>query len=172
MDSRFHGNDGGLCLPLTTLQNPSILLSMTPSNFLKQLAELRPEELVAVKGIGEVLAQNVVAFCKSERYQQMLAKFERLETEGKAPELVIKELTADQLAAAKLRGQTICITGSFDLPRPQIKEVLEALGAKVVDSVTKNTTMLLCGADAGSKLQKAESLGIKVVRELEEILEG
>jgi DNA ligase (NAD+) len=56
----------------------------------------------------------------------------------------------------------VCITGTFDMPRPQIKSLLESKGYKVVDTVTKTTTILLAGEEAGSKKAKAEQLGIEI----------
>ena len=66
--------------------------------------------------------------------------------------------------------EVICITGSFDKPRSILKNQLEKLGAKVVDTVSNKTTILLAGTNPGSKLTKAKQLGIRIVYELQELL--
>ena len=64
-----------------------------------------------------------------------------------------------------LNGIKFCITGSFSQSRDKLKEQLEAKGAKFVSGVSKNLDILFCGEKAGSKLTKAQSLGIKVTYE-------
>ena len=66
-----------------------------------------------------------------------------------------------------LNGQSVVITGTLSKSRDYFKELLEALGAKVVDSVSKKTSFVLAGENAGSKLDKALSLGVKVIGEEE-----
>ena len=76
---------------------------------------------------------------------------------------------------ASLAGETYVITGKFtDMSRDEIKAALESLGAKVTGSVSKKTSALICGEAAGSKLAKAESLGIPVFDEaaLSSLLQG
>jgi len=64
-------------------------------------------------------------------------------------------------------GKTVVITGTLSMSRDILKEQLESLGAKVASSVSKKTDYLICGSDAGSKLDKALELGVKVVEEEE-----
>ena len=73
-----------------------------------------------------------------------------------------------------LNGLKFCITGSFSQSRDILKEKLEAKGAKFVSSISKNLDVLFCGEKAGSKLTKAQSLGVRVVYEDEliKLLEG
>ena len=68
-----------------------------------------------------------------------------------------------------LKGIKFCITGSFSQNRDELKKALEAKGAKFVSGVSKNIDVLYCGEKAGSKLTKAQNLGIKIVKE-EELL--
>ena len=64
-------------------------------------------------------------------------------------------------------GKIVVITGTLSRPRDAIKDILEAHGAKVTDSVTKKTDILVCGENAGSKLDKAKTLGTTVMSENE-----
>lgn len=75
----------------------------------------------------------------------------------------------------KLKNIKFCITGSFSIPRDKIREKLESCGAKFVNSVSSKTDILFCGNNAGSKLNKAKKLGIKVLNEdelMKKIQEG
>jgi DNA ligase (NAD+) len=64
-----------------------------------------------------------------------------------------------------LEGQIWVLTGSLEMPRARAKTLLEALGARVTGSVSAKTTVLLAGEAAGSKLKKAESLGVRIIDE-------
>ncbi len=66
-----------------------------------------------------------------------------------------------------LSGETIVFTGSISLPRPRAKELAEKAGGRVTGSVTGNTTILVAGENAGSKLKKARELGVKILSEEE-----
>ena len=66
---------------------------------------------------------------------------------------------------SSLSGIKFCITGGFSQPRDELKKRLEAKGAKFVSSVSKNLDVLFCGAKAGSKLTKAQQLGVRVANE-------
>ena len=141
---------------------------MKASQFLQKLSELDKVKLIQIKGVGEVLANNLIKFLESDRYSLLLTKFEKLEAKNKGIEVELK--TKNSLQNGKLTGQTICITGSFDTSRNEIKDRLESLGAKVVDAVSSSTTILLAGEKAGSKLKKAEGLGIRIESDLNHIL--
>jgi DNA ligase (NAD+) len=64
-------------------------------------------------------------------------------------------------------GKTFVITGTLSQPRPEFQKIIEANGGKVSGSISKNTNYLLCGENAGSKRDKAESLGVKILSEEE-----
>jgi DNA ligase (NAD+) len=72
---------------------------------------------------------------------------------------------ANFASASTLSGKTVVLTGTLSRPRQEIKEQLQALGAKVTGSVSKKTDYLIAGTDAGSKLDKAKNLGITVLDE-------
>lgn len=141
---------------------------MKTTEFLTKLKRLQVQDLVDIKGIGEVLAQNYVEFFSSDRFAKMYAKFEKLENNNQGLEVVSTKVDKSGLP---LFGQIICITGTFSSPRNQLKTELEALGAKVVDTVTSKTTTLLAGESSGSKLKKAQEGGIFVVASIQEILD-
>ena len=143
---------------------------MQVSEFLLKLKELSRADLVSIKGIGEVLAQNYEDFLVSTRYQKLVGEFTNLEK---------KELNIDVYTVLKtnkndlpLSSETICITGTFDISRDKIKSALEEKGAKVVDTVSSTTTILLSGEKAGSKLAKAQKLGIRIVQSLSDITDA
>jgi DNA ligase (NAD+) len=73
-----------------------------------------------------------------------------------------------------LAGKTFVITGTLSKPRPEFEERIKSLGGKVSGSVSKKTDYLLCGDEAGSKLDKAKELGVKVLDEaaFEKLAEG
>ena len=142
---------------------------MKASEFLKKLKTLTKEDLIEIKGLGDVLTDNFLEFVESERYNKLLEDFAKLEEEGKGVE--ISESQKKQTNYGKLAEKTICITGKFTLSRSQIKTKLEELGAKVTSSITSKTDILLAGEDTGSKLEKAESLGVVIVNDLDEIIQ-
>lgn len=141
---------------------------MHASQFLSQLKNLSKEELLEIKGIGDVLAQNYLDFVNSNRYYKLIQEFAQIEntTPDSSVNIVISNRTQAENVNLPLSQETICITGTFDIPRPEIKTQLEQLGAKVTDSVTSNTTILLAGNKAGSKLEKAQKLNIRIVDNL------
>jgi DNA ligase (NAD+) len=142
---------------------------MTPTDFLEKLHEMTVGDLISIKGIGTVLADNIIEFTHSDRYQRLCENFSKLESKNSNLTILASntQIISNGLA---LSGMVVCITGTFDIPRSEIKTQLESLGAKVVDSVTKSTTRLLAGENAGSKLAKAQDLGITINRSLAELI--
>jgi DNA ligase (NAD+) len=141
---------------------------MHATEFLTRLKNISKEKLIEIKGVGDVLADNIIEFCESEEFEIIRNKFHELETQNKGLNIVVVD--KNKINTGELAGEVICITGILDIPRPQIKEKLESKGAKVVDSVTKSTTILLAGENAGSKLEKAQKLGIRIVERLDELV--
>ena len=140
---------------------------MQASIFLQKLKQLDRQDINDLHGIGDVLVQNLHDFVSSTRFDKLVTRFEQLEASNKG--LNIQSTKFLQIEGA-LSGQTICITGTFEISRPNIKTQLENLGAKVVDNVTTKTTILLAGQEAGSKLAKAKKLGVRIVEELKELI--
>lgn len=138
------------------------------SQFLKSLKTLTATDLIAIKGIGEVLADNFQNFLESSRYKLLLHKFEALELENKPVLIIIQNSITN--SEKTLLGQIICITGSFEISRPEIKAQLEALGAKVTNTVSANTSILLAGENPGTKISKAEELGVRITTDLNSLL--
>lgn len=123
------------------------------------------EELAALHDIGETTAQAVY---NALHQDEMVALLVALRERGVNPQ-------AENPPVAKLlQGQTFVLTGTLQEPRPVVQARLEALGARVASSVSKKTDYVVAGANAGSKLDKAQALGIKVVDEagLKRLLEA
>ncbi len=118
------------------------------------------EDLLQVPDIGPVMAKNIVDFFADAKNQAIVQAI--IDAGVNWP-----DVAADPAQAQPLAGQTWVITGTLSMPRDQAKAALEGLGAKVSGSVSKKTTAVLAGAEAGSKLAKAQELGVKVVAEEE-----
>jgi DNA ligase (NAD+) len=123
------------------------------------VAKASVEELMQCPDIGEIVAVSIHAWFRDELNIQLL---ERLRTSGL--NFVQKAVEA---ASEKLVGTTWVITGTLSQERETIADTIRSHGGKVSGSVSGKTTYLLAGADAGSKLDKAAKLGVKVVSEAE-----
>jgi DNA ligase (NAD+) len=128
------------------------------------------EELLEVNDVGPVVAESLHNFF-SESHNQLV--IEQLRAPGKVtwPE----GPPAPKAPQGALAGKTIVLTGTLPvLSREEAKEMLEAAGAKVAGSVSKKTDYVVAGTDAGSKLTKAEELGVPVLDEagMRKLLEG
>jgi len=113
------------------------------------------EEIVAIDGIGEEMANSLLEFMRVNR-EKVLKLFEVV-----APTVEEKQEAQEN----PFKGKTVVLTGTMSQSRGKIKEMLEGLGAKVSGSVSKKTDYVIYGEDAGSKLTKAESLGVKTLTE-------
>ncbi len=125
------------------------------------------EELIGVQDIGDIVAQDVMEFFKEEKVMETIQELLYL---GVNPKFSKKEVIENPF-----EGKTVVATGSLkNYSRNEIKDKLESLGAKVSGSVSKKTDYVIAGEAAGSKLTKAEELGVKVLseEEFEEILRG
>ena len=113
------------------------------------------EEVVALDGIGEEMANSLLEFMRVN-YDFVLKLFD-----------VIQPTVEEKVEAAEnpFKDKTVVLTGSMSVSRGIVKEMLEKLGAKVSGSVSKKTDYVIYGEDAGSKLTKAEGLGVSTLTE-------
>jgi DNA ligase (NAD+) len=117
-------------------------------------------ELERVHDIGEVVAQTVRGYFDEDVNRQLV------EALAAAGVNMIEEVEPESDGAKPLAGQTFVITGTLEsMTREEAQAKLEQLGAKVADAISKKTTALIAGEKAGSKLAKAEKLGVKVLDE-------
>ena len=124
------------------------------------LASASAEEIAEVRGIGSVVAEAVAGFFAEPRNRKLI---ERLEKLG----LTLKE-TASATGPRPFADHTYVVTGTLPtLSRQQARDVIEAAGGHVSDSLSKKTTALVVGADPGSKLAKAKALGVEQIDEAE-----
>ncbi|MBY0757416.1 NAD-dependent DNA ligase LigA [Clostridium sardiniense] len=116
------------------------------------------EELVEVPDVGDIVANCIVEFFDEEKVIETIDELLEL---GVNPVFEEKEILE-----SVFEGKTVVVTGTMEkYSRKDIKEKLETLGAKVSGSVSKKTDYVIAGAEAGSKLTKAEELGVKVITE-------
>ena len=131
---------------------------------LDALSKASEEELIAIDDIGAIMAQNIVSFFADEKHQQTIA---RLREYG----VNFDYLGTDMVdTSSYFYGKTVVLTGTLQrYGRTELTEILEGIGAKVSGSVSKKTDCVIAGTEAGSKLDKAQALGIKIMDE-EELL--
>ena len=136
---------------------------------LTALIEADFESLIAVDDVGEIVAENILAFFKNRDNRKVIDALIELGVTWPEHEPV------DSEQALPLQGQVWVVTGRLAIySRDEAKEALRKLGAKVAGSVSGKTDVLLAGEAAGSKLEKAQSLGVEVINEAEFVskLEG
>ena len=123
---------------------------------IENLAQADPEEVASIESLGSVIAQRLQTYFATEGSNILL---DELKEAGVNLDYKGQTVVAD----AALSGLTVVLTGKLErLTRSEAKNKLESLGAKVTGSVSKKTNLVVAGADAGSKLQKAQELGIEV----------
>ncbi len=116
------------------------------------------EELNGIDGVGEVMAASVVDFFHTEITRKMV--------EALVEQLTIEDVLPPDAGNSPVAGKTLVFTGSLSkISRAEAKAQAEGLGAKVSGSVSAKTDILVAGEKAGSKLKKAESLGVQVLTE-------
>ena len=123
---------------------------------LSNLKNAKKEDILEVEDIGEVIADNIVSFFHDEN------NIKEIES------LLALGININQIAQTndnRLQGTTFVITGTLSKPRNEIEKLIEDYGGKVSSSVSKKTDYVLAGENAGSKLDKAKALGIKIIEE-------
>lgn len=126
---------------------------------LEALSEADESMLMDVREIGPQTAREVVAFLAADQNRQVLQRLRDAGVRPRAP----RRRRAD----GPLSGKTLVLTGALSIPRDEATRLIEAAGGKVTGSVSKKTDYVVAGSDAGSKLEKAERLGVAVIDEEE-----
>ena len=119
------------------------------------------DELVNLDDVGQITAESVLDYLSDENNIKFINDLIKV---GMNPQYEVQEVNTDNIFA----GKTVVLTGKLvELTRNEAKEYLEKYGAKVTGSVTSKTDLVIAGEKAGSKLAKAEQLGIRVINEEE-----
>lgn len=123
---------------------------------LRQLSQASQESIASIDGLGGVIAKSLHTFFEKEEVDKLL---EELTSYNVNFNYLGKRVSTD----AQLSGLTVVLTGKLEkMTRNEAKEKLKNLGAKVTGSVSKKTDLIVAGSDAGSKLTKAQDLGITI----------
>ena len=126
---------------------------------LERLMSGTAEELVKIEEVGPVIAESVFDFFQNSEQRQRIADF--LER-GVSP----AEEEIQEIAVTPFTGKIVVLTGTLSEPRDVWKKRLIQAGADVTVSVSKKTDFVLAGENAGSKLEKAENLGVSIIDEI------
>jgi DNA ligase (NAD+) len=122
------------------------------------IAEAGPAELQQAEEVGPKVAESIFQFFREPRNQELVS---RLRTAG-----LQFEYRSTRPRGGPLKGLTFVLTGTLpNLSREEAKKLIETAGGKVVSAVSKKTNYLVAGDDPGSKFDKAQELGVKVVNE-------
>jgi DNA ligase (NAD+) len=124
-----------------------------------QLMAASAQDLAEIHEIGEAIAESVSRFCHSDYGTKTFRELQEVGVE-------LREANAEEVKTSPLAGKTIVVTGSLQhFKRDEIEALIDRLGGRAASSVSKNTDFLVAGEKAGSKLAKAESLGVPVIQE-------
>lgn len=136
---------------------------------LEALMNASREELESISDIGPEVADHVASFFEEKKNRTILKELQELGVKTEISERLKVQIQSQgegPKSSSPFASKTFVITGSFeDLPRSEIKEKIELSGGKVTGSVSKKTDYLIVGKDPGSKLEKAESEGVSVLKE-------
>ncbi len=126
---------------------------------LENLMIATEEQLLNIKDVGEIIAQNIVEFFKDETN---LKEINALKNNG----VRIKENEITEIIESEFSGKKFVLTGGLEnYSRQEASDIIRQLGGETVSSVSKNTDIVLAGSDAGSKLDKAKALNIEIINE-------
>ncbi len=136
---------------------------------LKDLYNVKPESIMQIKQMGEKIASSISAFFNDEKNLEVFDALVRLGLRIKNPDFISAK-KKDKLA---LEGLTFVITGTLPRPRKEVENFIEANGGHASSAVSASTDYLLAGEEPGSKLRKAQDLGVKVIshQDLMEMIE-
>ena len=128
-------------------------------NSIDELKSASEEDLANIDGIGEKIAKSIVNFFNNKNNFDLIEKLKEL---GVNPHSENKEKLSDILS-----GYTFVLTGTLNRPRIEVEELIKSHGVKTSSTVSKKTSFVLTGEAPGSKLDKALSLGVKIINEQE-----
>lgn len=160
---RSKGNDlyrlvYALGIPHIGAKAAQVLCNAFPT--MEQIQNASEEEIAQIEGFGGIMAKEVVAFFQKDSVRRLV---ERLGELGISMEAQQKQSQGDKLA-----GSTFVLTGTLPtMSRKEASQLIESHGGKVTSSVSKKTSYVLAGEEAGSKLEKAQQLGIPILTEEE-----
>lgn len=163
-----HAGEETAVLIASEIQNPNFKFQSsswrTKIQSLNDVIELFPkiskEDWMRIKGIGEKSAESLVEWFGNAKNVQMLEKMKEA-----GVEVIVQETSS---ANQKLRGLTFVLTGELSgFTRDEAKDIIRKEGGSVSSSVSKNTNFVLAGENPGSKFQKAQSLGVRIIGEKE-----
>lgn len=118
------------------------------------------DEIASVRGVGPIIADGVVRYFRDPGARKLIAKLRSAGVNFSEPRQVA--------AGGALAGKTVVITGTLpNLTRPNATEAVEKAGGRVTSSVSRSTSFVVAGEEAGSKLEKARGLGVEVIDEAE-----
>ena len=127
---------------------------------LDALMEISEEELIQIDDIGPVVSRSIVNYFNNDKNKEIIAK---LKEKGLNFQYLGSLISASD---SPFSGKTVVLTGTLSsMTRGKASEILESLGAKVSGSVSRSTDMVIMGTDAGSKADKARTLGIDIISE-------
>jgi DNA ligase (NAD+) len=122
------------------------------------IAAASKDDIIQVRGIGEIIAVGVESYFRNPAAKRLIEKLRKAGVNFTEPHQVA--------SGGALSGQTVVITGTLpNLSRAQATEAVEQAGGRVTSSVSKATSFLVAGEDAGSKLEKAKALGVEIIDE-------
>lgn len=130
---------------------------------IEALLQCTQEELNGLDDFGQIMSEGVYRYLHEQKNIEQIHQLIALGV----------EIEAQEIKSGVFEGYNVCITGTLSKPRGEIGEMITQRGGKLSQSVSKNVNMLLAGENAGSKLQKAEKLGIRIIdeNEFEKMLE-
>ncbi|WP_035444945.1 NAD-dependent DNA ligase LigA [Atopococcus tabaci] len=128
-----------------------------------QLKAATQEEIQSIEGIGEIIAESVIAFFDLPEAQELI---DRLASQGVNMSYTGPKRSQAEQMDSIFNGKTVVLTGKLEsFTRPALKELIEQRGGKVTGSVSKKTDLVIAGEEAGSKLTKAQELNVTVWNE-------
>ncbi len=137
---------------------------MKASLYLTKLKNLTYPQILENDGFANKTADNIFKYFQSQQFDELIDEFSKLEEINNGV-----EVTQQDAISGTIKG-VVCITGSFGISRLEIAQKLESNGYKVTNTISSNLNYLICGDKAGSKLIKAQKLGISIIYDYNELI--